>query len=121
MGKNEKSKKIRPGLCDCLPLLGQNPPVEGTLICSACGFEADVDPQFGHELDVSAEQMDEVYRTEWSEVDRDVYRYFLELMKRYERKPLQAAREAFGKVQDLRKRGVTQWVEQAASSPRQGA
>ena len=108
MGKTRKKRKIMgAGLCDCKPLEGDPVPHPDTLICSRCGFVATVAPVFTARL-ISESEMRRVFEKEWTPGMRIAYKYLFDLMKPEEKKPLQAARTAFFKVEDWKRQGLVQ-------------
>ena len=50
--------------------------------------------------------MKRIFSQVWTRSDREAYKYLFDLMKPEEKKPLQAARTAFFKVEEWRKRGL---------------
>lgn len=106
MGKVRKKRKVwGAGYCDCKPLNGDPAPRPNTLICSYCGFSANVVPTFTAR-EISDAAMKRIFSQVWTRSDREAYKYLFDLMKPEEKKPLQAARTAFFKVEEWRKRGL---------------
>ena len=106
MGIYSKKRKIMgAGPCNCKPLEDGRQVSPNTLICPHCNFVATVPPVFTARL-VSEAEMRRVFNEEWTPDMRVAYKYLFDPMKPEEKKSLQAARTAFFKVEDWKKKGL---------------